>query len=319
MINVDPEHFAFSLKYRPKTIDELIATPEIKGMVNKIVAGGSIPNLLFAGHTGIGKTTIARLITSLLGMDVLFINASLQGNIDVLRNDILTFASSKSLYGDKKVVILDEADALNPLSTQPALRAFIEKYEKNVTFILTANHMNKIIEPLRGRCEIYDFVIAKDQYPMLLKDFVTRACQILDLENITYTKLVVAQLSMTLAPNWRAVLNKLQSYGRIHQTIDTGILSNVTSLESIEQLVPMMRKRNYTDIRKWVSISADQSDGQFFSDMVATFERFVDKGSIPDLVMIGSKYQYQAAFVVDQQLNICAGLAEVLGTCKFND
>ena len=206
------EDFLWVEKYRPKTVADTILPVDLKSTFRQFISNKEIPNLLLSGPPGIGKTTVARAMLEELGCDYIIVNGSMSGNIDTLRNDIKQFASSVSLMGGRKYVILDEADYLNPQSTQPALRNFMEEFSKNCGFIMTCNFKNRIIAPLHSRCSIFDFKIANADKPKIAKEFYKKACEVLDQNNITYDKKVVAELLQMYFPDWRRVLNELQRY-----------------------------------------------------------------------------------------------------------
>ena len=221
-------------KYRPQTINDTILPKKLKQTFQKIVEGGELPNMLFTGTAGLGKTTVAKALCNLLNCDYILINGSEEGNIDTLRTKIKQFASSVSLSGDYKVVILDEADYLNPQSTQPALRGFIEEFSNNCRFILTCNFKNRIIEPLHSRCGVYEFNTSKKDMVELCHSFMVRCQTILIKEDIEYNDKVLAELIMKFAPDWRRVLNELQRYS-VNGTIDSGVL-NIVSDKNYDEL-----------------------------------------------------------------------------------
>ena len=308
------DHFLWTELYRPKKVEDTILTPQLKIMFAQFVKDGKIPNLLLLGPAGIGKTTIARAMLEELGADYIIINGSMNGNIDTLRYEILNFASSVSLHGGRKYVILDEADYLNANSTQPALRNFMEEFSKNCGFILTANFPKKIIEPLHSRCSVIDFKITKKDIAKLAGQFFKLTCDILDKQKIEYEKQVVVEIVSKHFPDCRRILNELQTYSATGK-IDSGILINLQAV-SIDELIKMLKEKKFTDIRKWV--------GETLEDHNAFFRQFYDNASkyfkmsyIPLLVITIAKYQYQAAFAVDQDINTMAFLVEVMVEAEF--
>lgn len=309
------KEFVWAEAYRPKTISETILPADLKKTFQDFVDKGDLPNLILAGPQGVGKTTIARAILEQLGCDYIIINGSMNGNIDTLRNEIRQFASSISLTGGRKFVILDEADYLNANSTQPALRNFMEEYSKNCGFILTANFANRIIEPLHSRCSVIDFRIKKKDLPTLAGQFLKRTCGILEQEGVEFDKAVVAEVIKKHFPDWRRVLNELQRYS-ISGKIDSGILANLQET-SLKQLVGFMKERNFTEIRKWAAENVDGDTQALFRSLYDSANQYVDKASIPQLVLHLAKYQYQAAFVADQEVNMVACLTEIMVDCKF--
>lgn len=307
--------FLWTEKYRPKTIDETILPPELKATFQQFVDQQNIPNLILAGTAGVGKTTVARAMLEQLGCDYIVINGSMNGNIDTLRNEILNFASSVSLAGGRKYVILDEADYLNANSTQPALRNFMEEFSRNCGFILTCNFKNKIIEPLHSRCSVIDFKISKGASAKLAGQFFKRVQSILKAENVTYDQAVVAEVINKHYPDWRRVLNELQRYSATG-AIDAGILANMQEA-SIKELIELMREKNYTSMRKWVNANLDTDVNYLYRQFYDNAYDYFTKPSIPQLVLLIAKYQYQNAFSADPEINLMAFLAEVMIECEF--
>lgn len=309
------EEFLWVEAYRPKTVQETILPESLKATFQEFVNQGNIPNLLLSGTAGVGKTTIARAMLEELGCDYIVINGSMNGNIDTLRNDIKSFASSVSLTGGRKYVILDEADYLNANSTQPALRNFMEEFSKNCGFILTCNFKNRIIEPLQSRCSVIDFKISKKEMPALALQFMKRAAGILDSQNIEYDKAVVAEVIKKHFPDWRRTLNELQRYSATGR-IDSGMLSNMQEA-TFKSLITNLKERDFTSMRKWVGENIDTDSTAIFRTLYDTASEHMEKNSIPQLVIILAKYQYQAAFVADHEINLVSCLTEVMIECKF--
>lgn len=308
------EQFLWVEKYRPKTIEETILPADLKSVFQQFVDQGNIPNLILSGSAGVGKTTVARAMLEQLGCDYIVINGSMNGNIDTLRNEILNFASSVSLSGGRKYVILDEADYLNPNSTQPALRNFMEEFSRNCGFILTCNFKNRIIEPLHSRCSVIDFKISKQDMAKLAGQFFKRATSILDDENVSFDKQAVAEVINKYFPDWRRVLNELQRYSATGK-IDSGILVNLQDL-SLTELIALIKDKNFSAVRKWV--------GQSDYDQHLVFRKFYDiaydilpPSEVPALVLLIAKYQYQAAFSADAEVNLMAFFAEVMMEITF--
>ena len=303
-------------KYRPQTIDDTILPKKLKQTFQKIVEGGELPNMLFTGTAGLGKTTVAKALCNLLNCDYILINGSEEGNIDTLRTKIKQFASSVSLSGDYKVVILDEADYLNPQSTQPALRGFIEEFSNNCRFILTCNFKNRIIEPLHSRCGVYEFNTSKKDMVELCQSFMVRCQTILIKEDIKYDDKVLAELIMKFAPDWRRILNELQRYS-VNGAIDIGI-TNALDDKNYDDLFKFLKSKDFKKMRNWVVNNIDTDASAIFR---AVYDRMQDKvspQSIPQLVLILADYQYKNAFVADHELNVVACLTEVMSDVQFN-
>ena len=305
--------FLWVEKYRPKTIDECILPQKLKETFNKIVESGELQNMLFTGSAGLGKTTVAKALCNMLDLDYIVINGSEEGNIDTLRGKIKQFASTVSLQGGVKVVILDEADYLNPQSTQPALRGFIEEFSNNCRFILTCNFKNRIIEPLHSRCGVYEFNGGNKQ--ILCQQFMARAQYILREEGIDCHNKSLAELIMKYYPDWRRVLNELQRYS-LSGAIDPGILDNVSD-KNYDDLFTFLKTKDFKKMRSWVVSNIDIDASAIFR---AIYDRMVNKvspASIPQLVLILADYQYKNAFVADHELNIVACLTEVMANVEF--
>ena len=309
------EEFLWVEKYRPKTIEECILPDELKRTFMSFIEQGEIPNLLLAGSAGVGKTTVARALLEQIGVDYIVINGSLHGNIDTLRTDIMQFASTISFTGSRKYVILDEADYLNPNSTQPALRNFMEEFSRNCGFILTCNFPNRIIDPLHSRCSVVEFKISKDDLPKLAMQFMKRVIHVLNTEHISFDKSVVAELITKHIPDWRRVLNELQRYS-VNGAIDSGIFVNIGDT-SFKSLVECLKNKNFADMRKWVSENSDMDTTTIFRKMYDTANDTVKKNSIPELVLILSEYQYKAAFVADPEINLVAAFTKIMIDIEF--
>jgi DNA polymerase III delta prime subunit len=245
----------------------------------------------------------------------MMINGSEESGIDVLRTKIKNFASTVSLEGGRKYIILDEADYLNPQSTQPALRGFMEEFHKNCGFILTCNYKNRIIQPLHSRCSTIDFNIPKSEKPTLAKQFMARVISILNENKIEYEPRVVAEVINKHFPDWRRVLNELQRYS-VSGTIDAGILVNISET-NVKNLMSVMKKKEFTNVRKWVVDNLDNDPTRLFRKLYDNLYDYVDDGSIPHVVIILAEYQYKAAFVADQEINLMACLTEIMGAAKF--
>jgi DNA polymerase III delta prime subunit len=308
--------FLWVEKYRPKTIEETILPAELKATFQQFVDQKNIPNLILSGTAGVGKTTIARAMLEELSCDYIIINGSNEGRlIDTLRNEIANFASSVSLSGGRKYVILDEADYMNAQTIQPALRNFMEEFSRNCGFILTCNFKNRIIEPLHSRCSVIDFKIGKKDMAKLAVQFLKRVTSILTTENVTNDKAVVAEVINKHFPDWRRVLNELQRYSATG-AIDSGILANIQEI-SLNELVTLLREKNFTGIRKWVGENLDSDQNMIFRKLYDHCAEFLVKSSVPALVLLLGRYQYQAAFSADAEINVMACLTEMMMELEF--
>ena len=307
--------FLWVEKYRPQTIEDTILPKQLKTTLQAIVDTGELPNMLFSGTAGLGKTTVAKAMCKQLDLDYIVVNGSEEGNIDTLRGKIKQFASSVSLQGGYKVVILDEADYLNPQSTQPALRGFIEEFSNNCRFILTCNFKNRIIDPLHSRCGVYEFNTSKKDMADLAAQFFKRFTEILDIEKIPYQNKVIADLIMKHAPDWRRVLNEGQrrSIGGFD-----AVGTDIGSIDSsIEQLVQHLKGKQFKKMRAWVVNHMDVDTVAVFRGLYDTMFQHVDDSSIPQLVLILADYQYKDAFVADHELNTVACMTEIMMQVKF--
>ena len=303
-------------QYRPPSIKECILPERLKSVFQAFVDKNQVPNLLLSGGPGIGKTTVARALLNELDLDYIIINGSMKGNIDTLRTEISQFASTVSFTGGRKYVILDEADYLNPQSTQPALRNFMEEFSNNCGFILTCNFKNRIIEPLHSRCSVVDFTMSKKEMAGLAPQFLKRVSNILKMKGVEFDPKVIAELIMKHMPDWRRVLNELQRYS-VTGKIDVGILTTLSD-ESFDSLVSMMKNQDFTGIRKWVVDNADIESSTLFRKLYDYANKKMKPMSVAQMVLILAKYQYQAAFVVDHEINNVACLLEIMTDCEWS-
>jgi|TARA_B100000586_G_scaffold157246_1_gene114437 DNA polymerase III delta prime subunit len=307
--------FLWVEEYRPKTIDDCILPQSLKTLFTSFVQKGELSNLLLSGTPGIGKTTVAKALCEQLNCDWIMINGSEEGGIDVLRNKIKNFASTVSLSGGKKVVILDEADYLNPQSTQPALRGFVEEFHKNCRFILTCNFKNRIIEPLHSRFSNIEFKVNPKDKPKLASRLFERAVFILKEQNINYEDKVLVELIKKHFPDFRKLINELQRYS-VSGTIDAGILVNVSD-ENLKTLISHLKNKEFSDMRKWVVNNLDNDPVKIFRKMYDTLYSNLEPSTIPHAVLIIADYQYKSAFVADQEINLVACLTELMSQVKF--
>jgi DNA polymerase III delta prime subunit len=309
--------FLFVEKYRPQVIDDCILPDETKKTFKEFVEKGEIPNLLLAGPPGIGKTTIAKALCNELGADYYVINGSDEGRfLDTVRNQAKNFASTVSLTGSSKhkVIIIDEADNTGN-DVQLLLRANIEAFYNNCRFIFTCNYKNKIIEPLHSRCAVIDFTIKGKQRVQLAGSFFQRLQSILDAEKIEYDEKVVAELVTKHFPDFRRVLNEIQRYSTGGK-IDAGILASFSDV-SVNELIKYLKEKNFTEVRKWVTSNLDNDSSVILRRVYDALYDALVPASIPAAVLIIAKYQYQIAFVADQEINILAALTELMCECEF--
>ena len=309
------QEFLWVEKYRPNRLEDCILPDELKNTFQQFINQQNIPNLLLSGSAGVGKTTVAKAMLEELGADYIVVNGSLHGNIDTLRTEIMNFATTVSFSEGRKYVILDEADYLNPQSTQPALRNFMEEYSKNCGFILTCNFKNRIIEPLQSRCSVIDFLFPKKLAPSLAGSFFTRVKTILDQEEVKYDEKVLAEIIQRHFPDWRRVLNELQRYS-VSGIIDIGILSN-SSQNAFKSLIALLKGKQFSDMRKWVAQNIDSDPTSIMRQLYDSSSEVIKPSSIPQLVLLIGEYQYKSAFVADQEVNLVAFLTQVMADVEF--
>lgn len=302
-------------KYRPSKISDTILTDDLKTTFQKFVDDGYIPNLLLSGGPGVGKTTVAKAMLNEIGATYMMINGSEESGIDVLRNKIKNFASTVSMDGNRKFVILDEADYLNPQSTQPALRGFMEEFHKNCGFILTCNFKNRIIEPLHSRCSVIEFKIPTSDKPKLAGEFFKRVQTILKEENVQFEPKAVAGVVEKHFPDWRRVLNELQRYSASGM-IDAGILVNVSET-NLKDLVNFLKEKDFKSIRKWVANNLDNDPSRVYRKIYDILYDEIEPSTVPHLVLAVADYQYKSAFVADQEINMLAFMIEIMTQVKF--
>ena len=307
--------FLWVEQYRPKTVDDCILPQNLKNTFKEFVDQGNIPKVILSGGPGVGKTTIAKAVLDEIGATYMMINGSEESGIDVLRTKIKNFASTVSLEGGRKYLILDEADYLNPQSTQPALRGFMEEFHKNCGFILTCNYKNRLIEPLHSRCSVIDFSIPKSEKANLAMDFMKRVEFIVQSESVEYEKKVLAELIQRHFPDWRRTLNELQRYS-VSGRIDAGILIDMAEI-NIKELMLFMKEKEFTNVRKWVVNNLDVDSVRLIRSIYDSLYTFLDHSTIPHAVCILADYSYRGAFVADQEINTLACLTEMMAKCKF--
>jgi len=309
--------FIWVEKYRPQTIDDCILPASIKKTFRDFLNKGEIPNMLLSGPPGIGKTTVAKALCKELGVDFYVINGSDEGRfLDTVRNNAKNFASTVSLTSEAKhkVIIIDEADNTTS-DVQLLLRASIEEFSRNCRFIFTCNYKNKIIEPLHSRCTVIDFSINKKDKPTIAASFFQRLNYILDTERIEADKKVLIELINKHFPDWRRVLNECQRYS-VGGKIDSGILAAFSDV-SVNDLIKNLKTKNFSEVRKWVVDNMDNDSGVLLRRLYDSLYESLVPSTIPAAVLVIAKYQYQIAFVADQEINLLACLTEIMVECEF--
>jgi DNA polymerase III delta prime subunit len=307
------DQFLWVERYRPRKLDDCILPADQKKVFQDMVEKDEIQNMLLCGSAGVGKTTIARALCEELGTDYIIINGSEESGIDVLRTKIKQFASTVSFSGKTKVVILDEADYLNPNSTQPALRAFIEEFSANCRFIFTCNFKNRIIPPLHSRCAVIEFKIGKEERPKIAARFFKRVNEILANEKVEADPKVVAKVLEKHFPDYRRVLNELQRYASSGK-IDEGILVNMGEV-NMQDLISALKDKDWKKMRTWVVNNLDNDPQTLFRKIYDTLLDSVVQ--VPQLVLLLADYQYKAAFCADQEINLVACLTEIMASVEF--
>jgi len=310
------EEFLWVEKYRPRVISDCILPKPLKKTFSEFVKNKEIPNLLLHGNSGIGKTTVARALCEELDCDYILVNGSDEGRlIETLRVKITSFASSISLSGTRKMIIIDEADYLNPQTVQPAMRAFIEEFSVNCGFIFTCNYVSKILPALHSRCSVVDFKIDKKQIQYICEEFMGRVEYILQKEDVEYNEQVIAELIWKFHPDWRRVLNELQRYSSSGK-IDVGILSAIED-ERFEKLIEVLVNQNITAIRQWVVDNLDTDPSSIYRRIYDNLTHVLEPDSIPPAILVIGDYSYKSAFVADQEINLICCLIEILNRCEF--
>jgi DNA polymerase III delta prime subunit len=308
--------FLWVEKYRPKTVSECILPERLKSTFQAFVEKGEIPTLLLSGTAGVGKTTVAKALCNEVGCDFLFINGSDESGIDTFRVKIKQYAGTLSFDGGRKVIIIDEADYLNPNSTQPALRSAIEEYSKNCTFIFTCNYKAKIIDPLQSRCTNVDFTLKADEKREMAMEFYKRVKDILIAEKVKVEDWkIIGKLIEKHFPDYRKILNELQRYS-INGTIDAGVLESIQDVD-IKDLLKSFSEKNFAGVRKWAANAASGDVATTYSKLYSAFYEKVLPENIPTMIIKLAEYQYKSAFVADQELNLTACLAEIMLECEL--
>jgi len=309
------ESFLWVEKYRPKTISDCILPDRLKKPFQEYVNSTEIPNLMLTGSAGVGKTTVARAMCDEIGINHLYINASENRGIDILRTTIRGYASTVSLTGGKKVIILDEADYLTP-EAQAALRGAIEEFAKNCTFIFTCNFKSKLIEAIHSRCSVIDFALRNDEKAKMASQLMKRMEHILTQESVTYDKAVLAKIIEKFFPDYRRTLNELQRYSS-SGSLDAGIVAQLSDVRKIGDLVKHLKDKNFSEMRKWCVANSDIEPARIYRKIYDGLYEYMKPHSIPQAVVTIGKYQYQSAFVADQEINLVACLTELMVECEY--
>ena len=306
--------FLWCQKYRPKTVSECILPERLKTVFQEFVNSGNIPNLLLTGTAGVGKTTVAIAMCEELDLDYLFINSSDERGIDTLRNKIKGYASTFSFEGKRKVIILDEADYITP-EAQAALRGAIEEFSNNCTFIFTCNFKARLIDAIHSRCSVIDFALHTDEKPKMAAAFFSRLSEILKIENVSFDKAALIEIIKKFFPDYRRTLNELQRFAK-NGNIDAGVIAQISLVKSIDELVRYLKEKNFGEMRKWVVVNSDIDTARIFRKIYDGLYEYMKPESIPQAVVILAKYQYQSAFVADQEINLVACLTEIMVDCE---
>ena len=302
-------------RYRPQTVKDCILPEYLQQPFQSYVDNKTIPNLLLNGGPGMGKTTVAKAMCNEIGLDYLIVNGSEETGIDLLRVKLQNYCSSVSLMGGRKVVIIDEADYLNPTSTQPALRGFIEKFSDNCSFIFTCNYKNRIIDPIHSRTSVIDFRIDKKQQPTIAQKLLKRVLSILDENEIQYEEKVIAEVILKYFPDFRRILNELQRYSQ-NGIIDTGIFQSFSDT-NFRKLVNALKDKKFTEIRKWVVDNSDNDPKLIYRKLYDNVQEYLEPSSVPPAILLLADYQHKAAFVADQEINLTACLIEMMVDCVW--
>ena len=310
------DDFLWVEKYRPKTISECILPSDLEETFSEFVEIGKLPNLIFTGLPGTGKTTAAKALCEQTNTDYLMVNGSDEGrNIDTVRTTLTQYCSSVSMTGNRKAIIMDEADYMNPDSVQPALRGFIERFGNNVSFLFTCNYPTRIIDPIHSRCAIFDFFIPVNEKPKIGTRYLERCCQILEENEVEYDKRVVRELVGKHFGDFRRIINELQKYSASGK-IDAGILSTISEI-NVNELVNYLKNKKFSEMRKWANSNMDTDVVRVFRKMYDVLNMHLKPQSVPQAVLIIANYQYKSAFVVDQEINLVACLTEIMVECEF--
>lgn len=312
---MDNTEYLYTEKYRPKKVSDCILPERLKNTFQKYVNSNSIPNLMLTGSAGVGKTTVAIAMCEEIGLNYMFINSSDERGIDTLRTKIKNYASTISLTGGRKVIILDEADYLTP-EAQAGLRGAIEEFSSNCSFIFTCNFKSKLIDALHSRCSVIDFGLQKEERPEMAAQFKKRIEYILSQENIKYDETALVKIIQKFFPDYRRTLNELQRHAN-SGIIDASIIAQVSDIRKIGDLVKNLKEKNFGEMRKWVVTNSDIEPIRIYRKIYDGLYDYLKPESIPQAVVVLAKYQYQSAFVADQEINLVACLTEIMVDCEY--
>jgi replication factor C small subunit len=308
------EEFLFVEKYRPHKVEDCILPERLKQVFQEYVTSGDIPNLMLTGSAGCGKTTVAKAMCEEIGLNHLFINSSEERGIDVLRTKIKGYASTVSLTGGRKVIILDEADYLTP-EAQAGLRGVIEEFSSNCSFIFTCNFKARMMDALHSRTAVVDFTLKGDEKAKMAAQMFKRLKNICSQEDIEYDQAVLAKIVERYFPDYRRTLNELQRYST-GGGINAGVLSQVESVRKLDVLIKSLKEKDFASMRKWVVSNSDVDPARIYRDIYDGLTEYLKPDSIPYAVVTIGKYQYQDAFVADHEINLVACLTEIMVECE---
>lgn len=311
------DDFLFVEKYRPRTVEDCILPTRIKKTFQEFVDKKEIPNLILTGPAGVGKTSIAIAMCEEIDCNYMIINSSEERGIDTLRTKITGYASTVSLTGGHKVIILDEADGLT-IDAQNALRGAIEKFAGNCSFILTCNFKAKLIDAIHSRCSVIDFTLNKTERPLMASKFFKRISQILEEEEIDFDQATVIKIIEKFFPDYRRTINELQRYSSSGK-IDSSVLDQLADIRNLSELIKALRGKDFSAMRKWVVQNSDVDTNRIFRKIYDGLYDYLKPDSIPQAVVVIARYQFQGSFVPDQEINLCAALTELMVDCNFKD
>jgi len=309
--------YLWTEKYRPRKVNDCILPEQLKETFQQYVNSGNIPNLMLTGTSGVGKTTIALAMCEEMDLNHLFLNSSEERGMDTLRNKIVRYASTMAFSGNRKVIILDEADNITP-DAQLALRGAMEKFANNCSFVFTCNYKAKLIDAIHSRCSVIDFTLKVDERPKIASLFFKRIVQMLADEGVRYEAPAVVAIINKFFPDYRRTINELQRYSTAKGVIDESVLAQIADIRNMEELIKCLKAKNFTAMRKWVSVNSDVDPSKIYRRIYDSLYQVMKPNSIPAAVVILARYMYQAAFVNDQEVNLVACLTEIMVDCEFN-